>query len=420
MSLQGPIILVSDAPASALTERLVAAGAFPVIEIGPDRIAEATRSVQPAAVVLAGGSSIGDHEIAAAASAFGDRAQPYVPVIECTRGDAAPLLPFALPARCDAPPVLTARLRAALRVRTLHASVLRRAAALEENGGYPPPMPEGDPLDEATVIVAGRGRAYPGLSVAIGERVALIGALSLESAAGVLKSRDVDGIVIGDGFNKRVVDDFLAQLGTDARFRDLPVGVLDDVGSDIDPERLPNLDRVSGDAPRIAERMLPLMRLHAFTARLRRMAISLDARGVVDPRTGLRTFEAFMQDLKSAVGNANDRGDGLAVARFSLASLADYRASLDAARIVSRLVRTSDFACRDGDGTILVAFLDTSLAAAHVVARRIASVLKHTALSPGRDRGTLDPSVAIASLKRRDTVETLMARITAESMVAAG
>jgi hypothetical protein len=55
-----------------------------------------------------------------------------------------------------------------------------------------------------------------------------------------------------------------------------------------------------------------------------------------------------------------------------------------------------------------------------VVARRIASVLRHTALSPGRDRGTLDPSVAIAALKRRDTVDTLIGRISTDGMVAAG
>lgn len=420
MSLQGPIIVVSEAPAPAVLEPLVAAGAFPIVEAQGRQIAAALRSVKPAAIVLADPFSLVDPEVAAAVTAaLAARGQPTVPVIACVSGDAPPLFAQALPARLDAPAVLIARLRAALRVRTLHGSVLRRAAALEENGGYAPAMPDGDPLDDATVIVAGRGRAYPGLTVAIGERVALIGALSLELAGGFLRSRDVDGIVIGDGFNKRVVETFLMELGADARFRDLPIGVLDDVGGDIDPERLPNLDRIAGDPAGIADRMLPLVRLHAFTCRLRRMAISLDAKGVVDPNTGLRTREAFMRDLAKAVGNANDRGDGLALARFSLASLSDHRASLDAARIVSRLVRTSDFACRDADGTILVAFLDTGLGSAHVVARRIASVLKHTALSPGRDRGTLDPTVAIAALKRRDTVDSLIGRIAGDGMVAA-
>jgi GGDEF domain-containing protein len=126
-----------------------------------------------------------------------------------------------------------------------------------------------------------------------------------------------------------------------------------------------------------------------------------------------------MRDFARAVSHAADRGDALALARISLANPGDSRLSIDAARIVARLVRASDFACRDADGTILVAFTDTQLGPAHVVARRIASVLKHTALAPGRERGTLDTSVAIAALNSRDTADTLIARVAADSMVAA-
>jgi len=63
-----------------------------------------------------------------------------------------------------------------------------------------------DPLGDATVLVAGRGRSYPALSVAIGERVGLVGALSVESAARALNVRDIDGMVIGDGFGPRIVE----------------------------------------------------------------------------------------------------------------------------------------------------------------------------------------------------------------------
>jgi GGDEF domain-containing protein len=169
----------------------------------------------------------------------------------------------------------------------------------------------------------------------------------------------------------------------------------------------------------VAERILPLVRMHALAGRLRRMAGSLDRNGLIDPNTGLRTRAAFMSDLSRAVSDASDRGDALALARFSLANLDEDRASLDAARIVARLVRTADFACRDADGTILVAFTATDLGTAHVVARRIASVLKHTTLAAGRDRATLEPCIAIAALKSRDTAETLIARIAPDGMVAA-
>ena len=106
---------------------------------------------------------------------------------------------------------LVPRLRAALRVRALHATVLRRIETLAEPRTYP---------DSRTTIRSrtrpcwslGRGRNYPALTVAVGERMGLIGALAIETARSYLNAREVDGVVIGDGFNRAVVDDFLAEL----------------------------------------------------------------------------------------------------------------------------------------------------------------------------------------------------------------
>ena len=87
-------------------------------------------------------------------------------------------------------------------------------------------MPASDALEEATVLVAGRGRRYPELAVAVGERVGLVGALSVESAARALNARDIDGMIIGDGFGPRIIEALLTVLAEDVRFRDLPVAVL--------------------------------------------------------------------------------------------------------------------------------------------------------------------------------------------------
>jgi hypothetical protein len=77
---------------------------------------------------------------------------------------------------------------------------------------------------------------------------------------------------------------------------------------------------------------------------------------------------------------AIDRSFALSLARYSFDGVTDPRVSLDAARLVARLIRNIDFACRDDDGTILVAFTQTDLRSAHVVARRIATALKHHAM----------------------------------------
>ncbi len=118
------------------------------------------------------------------------------------------------------------RLAAASRIRALHGTVLRRMETLASRGEAVPNLPDTDPLDEATVLVAGRGRSYPELAVAVGERVGLVGALSVESAARALNARDIDGMVIGDGFGPRIVEALLTVLAEDVRFRDLPVAVL--------------------------------------------------------------------------------------------------------------------------------------------------------------------------------------------------
>src|SRR6202035_5151640 len=135
---------------------------------------------------------------------------------------------------------LTARLRAALRVRTLHSTVMRR---LDDDSAIRRPLAEIDLLRDATVLLIGRGAASPALSVSLGERMGVVGALSIEAAAKHLNTRDIDGIVLGEGFSPRVVDAFLTVMTEDARFRNLPVVLTSDV---LKPAYdLPNLEIIS-------------------------------------------------------------------------------------------------------------------------------------------------------------------------------
>jgi hypothetical protein len=55
-------------------------------------------------------------------------------------------------------------------------------------------------------------------------------------------------------------------------------------------------------------------------------------------------------DLKIAINEAADRSMPLSVARFSFGKDLDESASLDAARLMSRLIRNIDFATRDEEG----------------------------------------------------------------------
>jgi hypothetical protein len=422
MALQGPFAVIADNQAPDVVDALRAAGAFPIIEATWTDAPGALAAVEPEAVVLA--EPCADRSHAAALTKLlaeqrkaGDGL--YMPVVARTRDDAAPVVPDALTIAASAPPErLVRRLATALRVRHLHGTVLRRTRTLTSRGEVLPELPASDPLDDASVLVAGRGRSYPALSVAVGERVGVVGALSVESAARALNVRDIDGMVIGDGFSPKIVEALLTVLAEDVRFRDLPVVVLGGHPAVIEPFaiELANLERIAEGPERLVERFLPYVRVHAFGQRLKRMLKSLDAKGMIDPDTGLLVHDAFWRDLNRAVDDAEKRGVGLSIARFSFEK-GDRRIGLDAARLVGRLMRQIDFACREADNSIFAVFTETDLRAAHVVARRIASVLKNTMLAPDSKRSGLDAEVTLATLKPTDSVDSLIARVVGEVAV---
>src|SRR5256714_7793620 len=289
MALSGPILVVAD-EANEVCEALTRGGNLPRREAAPSEAVAAIGKTKPSAVVRAGGSGNVAQPVAAKLARLDG---PLVPMLAVVHDSDAPAFGNALPipAECVSSRLMP-RLRAALRVRALHATILRRAEELAERTDTPE-FPQHDPLEDATVLVAGRGRGYPALTVAVGERMGLIGALSIETARSYLGCRDIDGVVIGDGFNRSVVEDFMEELCADPRWRDLPVIVPSTV-HDIDPERMPNVDRLSSDPAAIAAHILPFARLHAFAARLKRMVGSLDQKGVLAPDTGLLRQSAFM------------------------------------------------------------------------------------------------------------------------------
>ena len=415
MSLQGPIVVVAERPAVELTQALSAAGAFPIVEANWTDAPTAFVSVKPAAVVIAEpGAPRSESSARMLCLQIATTAGPIVPTIAVAQGDLEAAVPIALPADASLPVArLIARLQSAMRVRALHATVLRRIETFASHGGKMPALPVGDALDDATVLIAGRGPLYPALSVAIGERLNMLGGLSVETAAKHLASRDIDGIVVGDGFSPRMVEAFLTLLAQDTRFRDIPVAVIGEAPADF-ADLLPNIDHLDADPARIVARMVPLVRMHAFETRLKRMLKSLDADGMFDPQTGLLTRDCFFRDLGKAIDDASDRSMALSLARFSFDGGPDGRAALDRARLMTRLVRNVDFATAEDDGAILVAFTQTDLRSAHVVARRIASTLAKAVAAPG-----ITANLTLATLKAGDTLDSLMMRVMDSRVVAA-
>lgn len=398
MSQQGPILLIGNSGRPSFAVALDEAGMFPVVDGDWTNAVRAVSDVQPAAVVV-DMAGVDQARFEALAQQI-DRRKPYVPLIAVEPEGALPenALPLSLSGgNYDR---LIPRLRAALRVRALNATVLRRLA--DEAPGTAS-LIEDDPALHATVLLIGRGGAFPALSVALGERAGVVGAFSIEAAAGHLANRDIDGIVIAEGFTARVVDAFLTVLAEDARFRHLPVVLTSD---ELAPHyELPNLEIIIGEPQHVAANTLPLVRQHALEAQLGRTLRSIEAKGLLDPQTGLLTTAAFERDFASAVNQTLAEGGGLSVARFAF-DPEHIHAQFDGARIISRLMRKMDFGAARQDGSVIVVFSATDLRNAHAIARRLSAVMRHT--STGRRGARNEPVVTVAALGPKDSAKSLV------------
>jgi hypothetical protein len=405
MSQQGPILVVSSAERPSFASALDDAKLFPVVETEWADAARAVEQVQPAAILTAA-SAVDEKSFAALAKQIAAR-QPYLPLIAVDPLIGLPenAIPFfQAQGNFDR---LIARLSAALRIRSLHATVMRRQAVRIVPSDI-------DTVSDATVLLVGRGAAYPALSVSLGERTGVVGALSIEAAARHLNTRDIDGIVLAEGFSARVIDAFLTVLTEDARFRNLPVVV---ASEDLAPAYdLANLEIISGDPARIADIALPMIRQHAFEAHLSRTLRAIDAEGLIDARTGLLTPAAFDRDFATSVYQTQERGGGLSVARFAF-DPAHPRAQFDGARIIGRLMRQMDFGAVFDDGSVIVAFAETDIKNAYAIARRLSSVMRHT--SHGKRDARAEPVVSVATLQPNDSAKSLLARLDEEARRAA-
>jgi hypothetical protein len=396
MSQQGPLLIVSNAGRPAFVSALDEARMFPLIETRLPDAARAVAQTQPSAV-LVDMQGVDAAQFDALAEFVAART-PYLPLIAIGPSSSLPdnAIPFS--SHGGAFDRLPARLNAALRVRSLHMTVLRRLT--EEPTTR---LPDSDPAHDATVLLIGRGGAYPALSVALGERLGVVGAFSIEAAANHLNTRDIDGIVLVDGFSPRVVDAFLTVLAEDTRFRKLPVMLTS--SAQAPSYELPNLEIVTGE---IAANALPLIRQHAFEQRLGRTLRAIDAEGLLDPATGLLVKTTFDRDFISAVQQTLAGGGGLSVARFAFEG-DNPRAQLDGARIISRLMRQMDFGAVQNDGSVVVAFIDTDLRNAHGIARRLSAVMRHT--TSGKRAARSEPEVTVATLMPQDSPQSLLARL---------
>lgn len=80
-------------------------------------------------------------------------------------------------------------------------------------------------------------------------------------------------------------------------------------------------------------------------------------------------------------------------------------------------MRQMDFGAVHVDGSVIVVFAETDLRTAHMIARRLSSVMRHTA--HGKRDARSEPAVTLATMMPSDTAQSLLARLYDESRRAA-
>jgi len=408
MSDQGPVVVISSSGLSSLGDALAAQTPLTIRQVGWADACESVAEHHPAAILVQDGAAAAEDFPTLAA--YAATLRPYVPLFAIgTAVEAGELQVQCVP---DDPRQVQARLQSALRVRADEAAVMRRLAGDEATLSE---FQSARPMDDAVVLLAGRGRDYPALSVRLGGHVGVIGCLSLEAAAQQLRARDVDGVLIGGGFGPRHVEALLIAMTEDSRFRNLPVVCCAGRMSEHDGEALANL--VMAEPDEAIGLLLPMVAQQARLAHLRRTMAAIDAEGRLDARTGLMAPDTFAREFMRALNDAQARGGALSAALFAFET-DDRRVLTDAARILARLMRGADFAAQESDGSILAVFTETNLTSAHVVARRLASVLKHTLVS-GANAERIVPNLTLATMKAGDNAQTMLARLMPEPARAA-
>jgi hypothetical protein len=81
------------------------------------------------------------------------------------------------------------------------------------------------------------------------------------------------------------------------------------------------------------------------------------------------------------------------------------------------LMRQMDFGALQEDGSVIVVFSETDLRTAHMIARRLSSVMRHT--SHGKRDPRSEAVVTVATMLPSDSAKSLLARLYDEARRAA-
>lgn len=326
------------------------------------------------------------------------------------------------------PAQLRNRVRALIRLNTMHEELVRRLGTTAKYGlDAPAPAAPPGSIDNATVLVLGDPQEFARIENALASQATLVGALSPSTALDYLSRRPFDAVVVNAGTPFGTSLDFVRDMRRNSRLYNTPVILL--AGAELIEEAEPIFASGVTDAvarPFAAQelrvRVQSLVRESRFRDALK--AVYADARhfATSDSLTGLYTRGFLLEHMTALIADARRTSHGFALAGLTVANLDEINANIGYAagdrilrqvgEVIAFLIRGEDLAARYSGRRFTILFPDTGEHGARRALDRIRGVVTHTEFVVEDHHAPVFVRLAtgLATYEKGDAPEKIVAR----------
>lgn len=331
------------------------------------------------------------------------------------------------------------RLRALVRLNTMHEELVRRLNTSARYGADAPKVTPPPQVENPTILVLGQAVDLGPIEHALAQQATLVGALTVPTALDYLSRQPFEAIIINysSALGRRIESampelahylDFARDMRRDSRLYNIPLLLL------ADPDCLAEADDIY-DAG-ITDIIAKPFAAHELMVRVDRLVRELRFRDSLkhvygqakhfatsDALTGLYSRGFLLEHLATVIADAEHTSQSFSVAGFSVANIADVNEALGYAggdrvirqvgEVVSFLVRGEDLAARYSGSRFALLLPDTTAESASHAVKRIRGVVAHTEFAIEGVDCPVHISLAshIAGYRKGDSAEDMLARL---------
>lgn len=328
---------------------------------------------------------------------------------------------------------IAGRLKALLRLKTMHEELVRRLETTSRYGiDSPAVVPQAAAVDDAEVLVVGAGKLHSLFEKALASTATLTGALTHDTALDYLGRRRFDIVIVDTEGEGAAAEDFCRRCRADSRLYNVPVVLIAEPG--IIPEAsgafasgITDLLETPIQPEELKVRVMALVREVRFREAMRRVYKEFRHHVTGDALSGLYTRGFALEHMRAMVRAAETGG-----ATFSLFfgrirnmheinTLYGYavgdRIIRQVGDLIGLLMRGEDLSARYRGASFITLLPDTSFNAARVAVARISGIVNHTDFTIPEISSPLPVVFATATgeFEPGDTPERMVDRVEALS-----